>query len=117
MSPTARTLNLLRNAGLTVQVVERWCPHSRRRIDLFNVIDVVAMDPKQVGLLGVQACAGSGHAARLAKVLAEPRARLWVACGNRLAVYSWAKRGARGQRKSWTPRIEEVYLGHFTEES
>jgi hypothetical protein len=32
-TPTARTLELLRREGWLCQTVERYCPHSRRRID------------------------------------------------------------------------------------
>jgi len=42
-SPTARTLDLLRREQWPlVQVVERWCAFSRRRVDLFGVFDLLA---------------------------------------------------------------------------
>ena len=45
-SPTARTLDLLRREQWPlVQVVERWCAFSRRRIDLFGVFDLLAAFP------------------------------------------------------------------------
>ena len=47
MSPTARTLALLRKQGYTAQVVERYCHYSHRRIDLFACIDVLALKPGQ----------------------------------------------------------------------
>lgn len=114
MSPTSRTLKLLRDGGLTCQVVERFCQFSKRRVDLFGVIDLVALDSRQTGLLGVQATSGDHHAERVQKVLASPLAKLWVACGNRLQVISWSKRSS-GSRRLWLPRIQDVMLGEFPE--
>src|SRR5574338_170083 len=97
VSPTHRTLVECRKRGWDAQVVERWNQWAKVRQDLFGVIDVVCITPS--GILGIQACAGSSHAARRAKVLAEPRAERWVRAGGDLAVWSWAKQGARGKRK------------------
>jgi hypothetical protein len=61
------------------------------------------------GILGIQATAGGtggAHAARRAKILAEPRARQWVEAGGRLELWSWAKQGARGKPKRWQLRVE-----------
>lgn len=118
MSPTKRTLAELRKRGWTAQVVERWNPHAKVRVDLFGVIDLVAIVPRDQalfvgevdapgGILGIQACAGSTHANRRDKILAEPRARQWVGAGGRLELWSWAKRGGRNVvRKLWTLRVE-----------
>lgn len=106
MTPTARTLAECRRRGWIAQVVEKWNPHARIRQDLFGCIDVLAIAPS--GLLGIQACAGASHAARRTKALAEPRLRAWLDAGARFEVWSWAKRGARGKRKTWTLREEAV---------
>lgn len=112
-SPTQRTLAECRKRGYIVQVVERWNPHARKRIDLFGVIDVVAIDdgttiPHAGGgrILGIQACSGTDHAKRRAKILAEPRAKQWVEAGGRLELWSWSKRGERGKQKRWALRVE-----------
>lgn len=121
-SPTARTLDECRKRGWTAQVVERWNPHARVRQDLFGVIDLVAIiptaesDPTPRGLegshapaiVGIQATVNrSGqHAAHRAKILAEPRAKLWVEAGARLELWTWALQGARGKAKRWTLRVE-----------
>lgn len=107
MTPTQRTLALARELGYTVAVVEKWNPHAKVRQDLFGCIDLVAMR-EGVGIIGIQACAGSSHAARRDKMLAEPRLKTWVACGARAEVWSWAKQGGRGERKTWKVRREEV---------
>lgn len=106
MSPTQRTLKECKRRGWTAQVVERWVPFARRRVDLFGCIDLVALTPN--GILGIQACAGSSHAARLAKANAEPRLSAWRDAGGLFAVWSWAKRGAKGKRKRWALREEAV---------
>lgn len=109
MSPTQRTLAECKKRGWIAQVVEKWNPHARVRQDLFGVIDVVAITHD--GLLGIQACAGSSHAARRTKALAEPRLAAWLGTGCTFAVWSWAKRGERGKRKTWQLRAEQIVSG------
>lgn len=106
-SPTSRTLERLRELGFTAQVVERWNQYARIRQDLFGFCDIVAMR-EGVGTVLIQACAGASHAARRSKVLAEPRAEIAAKCGNRIEVWSWAKKGARGKRKQYELRREEL---------
>ena len=106
-SPTSRSLDYCRKQGWTCQVVEKWIPQAKRRIDLFGCIDVVALDGNP---LGIQACAGSSHAARRAKAIAEPRLQLWLDAGCRFEVWSWTKKGKAGKRKLWTLRREAVTL-------
>lgn len=110
-SPTQRTLKELRKREMIAQVVERWNPHAKVRVDLFGVIDLVVIAPPKIGaargaILGIQACAGSSHAARRDKILAEPRAGQWVDAGGRLELWSWSQRGAAGKAKRWTLRVE-----------
>jgi len=113
-SPTSRSLVECRKRGWIAQVVERWNPHARVRQDLFSVIDIVAITP--TGILGIQACAGTSHAARVAKVVAEPRVRAWLGAGARLAVWSYAKRGARGELKRWQLREQEILASELPQE-
>lgn len=118
-SPTARTLAELRKRGWTAQVVEQHLPFPKpfgTKRDLFGVIDIVAIAPselrldgKRMAIVGIQATSGltgGNHAARRAKILAEPRANQWVAAGGRLELWSWSKRGDRGKAKRWTLRVE-----------
>lgn len=122
-SPTARTLAECRKRGWTAQVVERWSQYARKTLDLFGVIDVVAIVPREAGpralvgipqgaILGIQTTSDAHHSDRRAKILAEPRARAWVKAGGRLELWSWSKRGDRGKRKLWSLRVEA-----FTAES
>lgn len=111
VSPTKRALADLRELGFTCQVVERWCPFSRRRIDLFGCIDIVGA--REGGILGVQACAGASHAARRKKAMDEPRLRVWLEAGGAFEIFSYAKQGARGKVKHWRLRREPITLEDF----
>jgi hypothetical protein len=141
-SPTQRSLAECRKRGYTAQVVEKWNSHAKVRVDLFGVIDIVAITPPTPGdrdachceawnesecacggyqammsdsgrILAIQACAGSSHSARLAKILAEPRAKQWVEAGGLLELWSWSKRGARGKAKRWALRVDAVTVERF----
>lgn len=119
--PTERTLDECRKRGWIAGIVERRIPFPKPQgttIDLFGVIDVVAIDTSvsvscagcgrhQTGqTVGIQATSGSNHAARRAKILAEPRALTWVQANNRLELWTFSPRGAAGKRKLWTLRVE-----------
>jgi hypothetical protein len=109
-SPTARTLALLRAEGFTAQAVERYCHHSRRRVDLFGIIDVVAVHGDRRGVLGVQTTSASTAAARLTKAKSEPALRAWWTAGNGFEVWSWGRRGPKGKRKVWACRRRPLTL-------
>lgn len=108
-SPTSRTLAELRRAGSIAGVVERWNAHQRIRQDLFGFLDLVAIRPDVVGVLGIQATSGSNGAGRVAKILAEPRALVWVRAGNGLQVWSW-RQVQIGRRRRWSARIVPLEL-------
>ena len=55
-----------------------------------------------------QATTGANHAARREKLQAEGFIDLWKTAGARLEIWSWAKHGARGQRKTWQLRREAL---------
>lgn len=107
MTPTQRTLKRARELGFEAQVVEKWVPQARRRVDLFGCIDVIAVQPG-VGIIGIQTTSGTNHSARMAKARAEPRLQTWLGAGGRFECWSWAKRGARGKRKTWELRREAL---------
>lgn len=108
-SPTQRSLVLLRELGFTAQVVEKFNFHSKTRLDLFGIIDIIAIHPG-AGIFGIQATSGSNHSARRVKSMDEPNLRLWLEAGGRFEVWSWAKKGPRGKRKVWQVRREEITL-------
>ena len=117
MTPTARTMAHLRGLGYEVAVVERWNSYTRTRHDLYGFADLLAMRGRE--LLAVQATSTANVSARVKKILAEPRARLWVEPGSQrfIVVVGWAKRGARGKRKTWTVKEVPVDAEMFKEQA
>lgn len=105
--PTQRTIAELKTMGFTYQVVERWNPFAKRRVDLFGIIDILAMRPG-AGIIGIQTTDHTSHSKRRDKATAEPRLRQWIESGGRFELWSWGKRGERGKRKVWTLRREEL---------
>lgn len=96
-------------------------PHTKRRKDLFNLFDLVAIRSDISGVTGIQAC-GEDVASHIAKVLegftdgkgtlipANPHIRLWLQAGNRAFIWAWRKRGAAGKRKLWELREIQFLL-------
>lgn len=123
MRPTERTLAELRSRGLLCDVVERFIKrgklHGIRR-DLFNIIDVIALDPER-GIIGVQCFGASGMTEHRTKILDEhqDKTRMWLACTGKLELWGWRKvklkRGGKAIR--WQPRIEEITLEDLTPQS
>lgn len=107
--PTARTLERLKQLGFDAGVVERFNPFSKRKHDLFGFCDIVAIR-EGVGTILIQTTSGNGgnRSSRRKKIFSEPRAAIAARCGNRIEVWSWAKRGPRGKRKLWTLNREDL---------
>ena len=105
-SPTQRTLEHCRKLGWDAGVVERWNPHARIRHDLFGFVDIVAIDQcSRVRM--IQATSTANMQARINKIEDdENMARIARALGAHgvVEVWGWAKRGAKGKRKTWTLR-------------
>jgi translation initiation factor IF-1 len=98
---TSRSTALLRGRGYMVGSTERWIPMMKIRQDLFGFIDLLAVDPVGKQTIGVQATAGTNNAsARVHKICAEPRARIWLEAGNKIFVHAWEKQSReRGKQK------------------
>jgi hypothetical protein len=104
--PTARSVQYQKARGYHAKVVERVNPFTRVRQDLFGA-DVLALKPGEPVLV-VQATSGANHAARRTKLETEGLVDLWTGAGAVLEIWSWAKQGERGKRKTWTLRRETV---------
>jgi hypothetical protein len=115
MTPTQRTLRHERELGRVAAVVEKWNPHVRIRQDLFGWIDVISVDPKGFGVIGIQTTTQQNAAARIEKARGKCSGALtaWLLAGNSLRLHSWAKRGPRGQRKMWTLSETEVAISNL----
>lgn len=110
-SPTARALAQLRKEGHHAAVVERWNPYAKIRQDLFNFCDLLYIT--KTNIVAVQVTTGPHHMERKAKIVAEPRALAWVRAGGLIEVWSYTKAGAKGKRKLWTLRREEIVADDF----
>ena len=97
-SPTARSLELLRELGYTAKVVEHWNQYAKIRQDLFGV-DILALKPGEPVLI-VQATTGSNHAARREKLEAGLFVELWKGAGAQIDVWNWKQAGPRGSQKA-----------------
>lgn len=105
-SPTQRTLAKLRKDGYQAGVVEKWIPQTKRRLDLFGAIDIVAVGHGHI--LGVQCTTASNQSSRIAKMRDEPRLTVWMENGGRLQCWGWSKKGPRGKRKTWQVSVTEL---------
>lgn len=95
-SPTALTLARLRADGWPlVEVVERWNPHARRRVDLFGFVDVIAVGLPDHNGLAVQTTSADNVSARLRKIAEHPNLPHVRAAGWEIRVHGWRKRGGR----------------------
>lgn len=102
MSPTARSLALLRKTYPLVQVVEKWIPQARRRVDLFGIGDIVAVSDTEVVL--VQATSASNVSARVHKITDSPALDVLRKAGIRIVVHGWSK----SREGRWGCRIVDL---------
>lgn len=114
-SPTARSLAEARDLGYEAEVVEKTIriPGGRTfKRDLFGVIDILAVSATET--LGIQASDGSNHSHRREKALESKKLAVWLAGpARRFEVWTFRKGGARGKRKTWVLRREEITLAMF----
>ena len=113
MTPTARTLNALREAGHEADVVERWMFINGKplvRKDLFGMFDVLALrGGRVVGIQCTDGGEGGHHANRRAKLLGNELLPKWLECAD-AEVWSWHKYAEAVKRRKWRPRVEAIVL-------
>jgi len=105
MSPTALSLARLRRDGFTADVVERWIPGANIRRDYLGCIDLLAVRAGEP-VLAVQATSDGHVSTRVAKAVAEPRLRAWLASGSRFQVWGWSRRDVK-----WCVRVVPITPG------
>jgi hypothetical protein len=108
MTPTQRSLKLLRDEGWTAEIVERWNSHARVRHDLFGCIDILAIRDGET--LAVQTTSGSGVAARIKKIADSAHIGAIRKAGWSFHVHGWRKVKLKpgGKATRWQPRIVDV---------
>lgn len=79
-----------------------------RRVDLFNLVDIVAYRDGE--FIGVQSTGPSGHAAHRREMLQNEHLPRVIRAGMKVVLYSWQKKLAKpgGKAMRWKPRIEEI---------
>ena len=107
-SPTSRSLKYLRDQGYIAEVVEKFNYFTKQRKDLFNVIDIIAVHPSQVGVLGVQVTSRVHTQERVHKCKKEPMIKTWLTAQNKLEVHGWGLMGKVGKRKKYEVKIVEI---------
>jgi hypothetical protein len=105
----------MREKGYTAQVVERWNPYGRVRVDLFGFVDIVAIIEGEFGVVGLQTTSQSNSTKRVTKILCSHEAKVWLQAGNRIIVHGWAKKGGKGKRKTWQVVERSITLDDFKE--
>lgn len=107
MTPTARSIQKLRDEGWLVERVEQWNSYTKTRKDCFGFADLLCCRGDVVML--VQVTSGSNVSARVAKINETPASRFWLRPPTRkIVVQGWRKAGPRGKRKTWQCREVEI---------
>jgi len=124
-SNTQRTMAYLKNdLGLRCAIVEKWNSFVNRRQDLFGFIDIIALDPENEQIIGVQSF-GADFQPHLRKIVNEKRedAILWLQTGNAIMLVGWRQLKRRNKDNSWskksywTPREYMVTMKDFNPET
>jgi hypothetical protein len=117
-----RSRELLKEQGYDTWIVEKpYNPYTKRREDLFNFADLVAIREDLLGVTAVQATGEDcqSHIQKILEGYTTPKGegippnshlRIWLKGGNRFFIWSWVKRGAKGERKTWQMREIEFLL-------
>jgi hypothetical protein len=101
MSPTQRSLKLLRDLGYTVAIVEHWNHFTKRRNDLFGFADLLAIRENEVLL--VQVTSGTNTSARVKKITESEHIGIVRDAGIRVEVHGWRK-----LKSGWAPKIIDL---------
>lgn len=89
-SPTQRSLKYLRAEGFTAEVVEKYNSFAKIRIDLFGILDLVAI--KDGVTLGVQTTSYSNMSARRTKILESENYKKLKQANWKIHVHGWKKK-------------------------
>jgi hypothetical protein len=108
MTPTARSLKLLRDTGHIAGVVERFIAQVNRRSDLFGFADLLAVHRAEPGVLLVQATTLSNLPARVKKARGRPELAVWLRNGGRVEFWGWYERGGRWRVKRVGIRAQDL---------
>ena len=100
----SRSLQTLRDLGFTAQVVERYDAYTRRRHDLFGIIDILAVGNGET--LAVQVTSRSNMSSRRNKMNGDPILAELLRAGWRVELWGWDQPG--GSRTRWRLKTENM---------
>lgn len=112
MSPTQRSLALLRERGYLCAVVERFVrfPPPGHRVDLWGIGDILAVKPGETLLVQ---CTTTGTAERVRKIAENENTLKLLLVPWKIEVWGWRKVGPRGKAKRWECREIPITAGSF----
>jgi hypothetical protein len=120
---TQRTTKRLKELNYPFGIVEKWVripnlPGGGKKIDLFGIIDIIALTP--TGVMGLQSC-GPDFSAHFKTITVDKRIESlrWLSTpGTSLELWGWRKllKKKGGKQKIWVPRIHVFTLDDFKEE-
>lgn len=88
-SPTVRSLAKLRKDGYVAEVVERYSTFTRKRHDLWGIIDILAIRRDEV--VGVQTTSWANVSSRVKKITDSEHIGAIREAGIRVVVHGWRK--------------------------
>jgi hypothetical protein len=101
VSPTQRSLKLMRDEGFTVAVVEKWIPGANVRKDLFDCWDIACVGNGRFSLIQVTTL--SHISERLKKVTDHPVTGELRKAGVGLFIHGWRK-----LKTGWEAKVIDV---------
>jgi hypothetical protein len=111
LSPTQRTLAVLKEEGTPYWRVEHFNPYSKTRQDLFGFLDYLALYPDAI--TGIQITSAAHRADHRAKILKNEYAPQWLRSGGRIQLRTWYKGKKRVNNKYWVETVEEITIDQF----
>lgn len=99
LSPTQRSLKLLRDRGYKPWIVERYISFCRTRVDFFGIADIFAIHPDTGDMVVVQTTSLSNLGARIKKIEDHENVALLRKAGIGIQCHGWRK-----LKSGWTAK-------------
>ncbi len=100
ISPTQRSLKLMRGEGYLCAITEHWNHFAKIRQDLFGFIDILAIKGEEV--VAIQTTTQTNQSARVKKILQHKNFQAIHATGWKIVVHGWRK---LKKTKKWECKI------------
>ena len=117
---TQKSLALMRKKNLSPWIVERFIKTTGFGIrkDLYNIIDIIGIDPEDKSFIGIQSTTLGQRKDHLTKLLVdeEENSRRWLETGSKLELWSWRrlkirkKDGSYSKKYRWEPKVDKITL-------